>query len=174
MKHDIVLAVVGATLGKVAVVEDIGPFQIQRSVAILRPRSEVLLHDFLAAFLRSPKLQQYLWQSVAFSAQPGIYLGFVANIPAPVPASIAEQAAICDGLQHMLAPVDGAISRLEREIQLLREYRTRLVSDVVTGKLDVREVAARLPADEMDPVDEPASDADADGLDDDEVTELDA
>jgi type I restriction enzyme S subunit len=33
----------------------------------------------------------------------------------------------------------------EREIELLREYRTRLVADVVTGKLDVREAAARLP-----------------------------
>ena len=41
--------------------------------------------------------------------------------------------------------VDTAISRLEREIELLREYRTRLVADVVTGKLDVREAAARLP-----------------------------
>ena len=40
---------------------------------------------------------------------------------------------------------DTAISRLEREIELLREYRTRLVADVVTGKLDVREAAARLP-----------------------------
>ena len=38
-----------------------------------------------------------------------------------------------------------AITRLEREIELLREYRTRLVADVVTGKLDVREAAARLP-----------------------------
>ena len=40
---------------------------------------------------------------------------------------------------------DTTISRLEREIELLREYRTRLVADVVTGKLDVREAAARLP-----------------------------
>jgi len=34
--------------------------------------------------------------------------------------------------------------RLEREIELLREYRTRLVADVVTGKLDVSEAAGRL------------------------------
>jgi hypothetical protein len=32
-----------------------------------------------------------------------------------------------------------------REVSLLREYRTRLIADVVTGKLDVREAAARLP-----------------------------
>jgi type I restriction enzyme S subunit len=40
-----------------------------------------------------------------------------------------------------------AISRLEGEITLLREYRTRLIADVVTGKLDVRQAAAGLPED---------------------------
>ena len=143
--NDVLMAIVGATLGKVALVEDIGPFQIQRSVSILRPRPELMLHAFLATFLRSPRLQQHLWQSVAFSAQPGIYLGFVANIPVPVPPTITEQISICDGLQKEVSPVDAAISRLEREIELLREYRTRVVADVVTGKLDVRDAAARLP-----------------------------
>jgi len=49
-----------------------------------------------------------------------------------------------------------AISRLEREIELLHEYRTRLIADVVTGKLDVREAAARLPdeVEEPEPLDE--------------------
>ena len=56
-----------------------------------------------------------------------------------------EQRAIVESIGAKCAPVDTAISRLEREIDLLREYRTRLVADVVTGKLDVREAAARLP-----------------------------
>ena len=45
---------------------------------------------------------------------------------------------------------------MHRKIDLLREYRTRLIADVVTGKLDVREAAAALP--EVDPfaVDEEA------------------
>jgi type I restriction enzyme S subunit len=37
------------------------------------------------------------------------------------------------------------MSRFYTKLELLREYRTRLVADVVTGKLDVREVAVRLP-----------------------------
>ncbi len=61
-------------------------------------------------------------------------------------------------LKHELAALNTAISRLEREIELLREYRTRLVADVVTGKLDVREAAARLP-DEA-PLDTAEDDAD--------------
>ena len=49
---------------------------------------------------------------------------------------------------------NAAIQRIEREIELLREYRTRLIADVVTGKLDVREAAARLPEVESAPADE--------------------
>jgi len=44
-----------------------------------------------------------------------------------------------------------AIAVALREIQLLHEYRTRLIADVVTGKLDVREAAARLPDEAEDP-----------------------
>jgi len=56
-----------------------------------------------------------------------------------------EQVAIVEFVARETSGVSVAISRLEREIELLREYRTRLVADVVTGKLDVRDAAARLP-----------------------------
>ena len=51
---------------------------------------------------------------------------------------------------------DSAIDRARRQIELLREYSTRLIADVVTGKLDVREAAARLPdeVEEPEPLDE--------------------
>lgn len=71
---------------------------------------------------------------------------------------ISEQESIAAELDRVLSGSNGAISRLEREISLLREYRTRLVADVVTGKLDVREVGARLP-DEA-PIDAAEDDAD--------------
>jgi type I restriction enzyme S subunit len=64
-----------------------------------------------------------------------------------------------------------AINRARCEIDLLREYRTCLIADVVTGKLDVREAAARLPEEieEPEPLDESdvANDAEeaADDLD---------
>jgi type I restriction enzyme, S subunit len=58
---------------------------------------------------------------------------------------VEEQEEIETYLEGEVPKVRAVISRLEREIELLREYRTRLVADVVTGKLDVREAAARLP-----------------------------
>ncbi len=73
-----------------------------------------------------------------------------------------EQSSILAGLAHESTIVNTAVSRLEREIELLLEFRTRLVADVVTGKFDVREAAARLPEegplepveDEIDPGDD--------------------
>ena len=52
--------------------------------------------------------------------------------------------------------IDQRISGALRQIELLQEYRTRLIADVVTGKLDVREAAALLPdeSEDEDPIDE--------------------
>ena len=49
------------------------------------------------------------------------------------------------------ANIDSAIARAHRQIELLQEYHTRLIADVVTGKLDVREAAARLPGEARRP-----------------------
>jgi type I restriction enzyme S subunit len=65
---------------------------------------------------------------------------------------------IADGAERQ----NGAIARLEGEIALLHEYQTRLVLDVVTGKLDVREAAANLP----DEAEEPEPPAEEDFLSD--------
>ena len=84
---------------------------------------------------------------------------FLANTEIPLPP-LPEQSAIVDYLDRTTADIDTTITRAEREIELLNEYRTRLIADVVTGKLDVREAAAALP--EVDPL---AEDDDADDLD---------
>lgn len=78
-----------------------------------------------------------------------------------------EQVEIVQRIQRDSEPINVAVARLEREIDLLREYRTRLMADVVTGKLDVREAAARLPdVARDDSVLEPDDEADDTELDD--------
>jgi type I restriction enzyme S subunit len=61
-----------------------------------------------------------------------------------------EQSAIIDKVRSETKHFNQAITRAEREIALMREYRTRLVADVVTGQLDVREAAAKLPEETRD------------------------
>ncbi len=48
-------------------------------------------------------------------------------------------------ITHFIWDIADAIARTEREIALMQEYRTRLTADLVTGKLDVRDAAAKLP-----------------------------
>ena len=62
----------------------------------------------------------------------------------PLPP-LGEQEQIAKYIETETTPFDTAIARTEREIALMQEYRTRLTADLVTGKLDVREAAAKLP-----------------------------
>jgi len=65
-----------------------------------------------------------------------------------------EQQEIVDYIDEGSANLDAGIVAARRQTHLLVEYRTRLIADVVTGKLDVGEVAARLPEEdeELEPL----------------------
>ncbi len=56
-----------------------------------------------------------------------------------------EQSSIVEHVERSLLAITQQISIIERQISLMQEYRTRLISDVVTGKVDVRELAKDLP-----------------------------
>jgi type I restriction enzyme S subunit len=79
------------------------------------------------------------------------------DIRLPVPP-FEEQKEIMAAITVETAALTTAIARTEREIALMQEYRTRLTADLVTGKLDVREAAAQLPAQPALTSDEPAPD----------------
>ena len=110
---------------------------------------EVLRGDsvrFLLERLKAPDLvAQFALESKGIgSGFNRLYTDRFGQIPMPLPPA-EEQAAIVRSVDYDSEKLQRVISRLEREISLLREYRTRLVADVVTGKLDVRAAAAALP-----------------------------
>lgn len=63
----------------------------------------------------------------------------------------AEQVRIVERVVDECTAISSAIVLAQHETALFREYRTRLISDVVTGKIDVREAAAQLPDEVEDP-----------------------
>ena len=75
-----------------------------------------------------------------------IYISQLKNLYIGLPP-LAEQAAIVEYLDKATADIDVAITRARKQIELLQEYQTRLIADVVTGKLDVRDAVAQLPED---------------------------
>ena len=95
--------------------------------------------DWFGAILTAMNLNQY---SIA-AAQPGLAVERVLNLHLPVPPG-QEQKQIANHIEVATANIDSAIARARRQIKLLQEYRTRLIADVVTGKLDVRDAAEDL------------------------------
>jgi type I restriction enzyme S subunit len=127
--------------------------------------------------VRSPIFREHVKSQVVGATVRGINIRDLKRIEVVVPPA-TEQARIVDYIGDALKSVIAASDRAQREIVLLREYGTRLIADVVTGKLDVREAAARLPdeAGESELLHEieveiDAKDADADADDTDGVSE---
>jgi type I restriction enzyme S subunit len=93
-----------------------------------------------------------------------LYTGLRKTIPkarllgakTPIPPK-SERKAIIAHVRERTSYLDKVIARTENEIGLMQEYRTRLTADIVTGKLDVRAAAAKLP-DEVAPAEESAAD----------------
>ena len=109
---------------------------------------------YFANLLQTMNLNQYSESA----AQPGLAVEQIVNLYVPMPPKEEQEEIVCH-LEQEFGNLNTATDRARRQIDLLREYRERLINDVVTGKLDVRE--ARL---DMAP--------DADALEDMERTPL--
>ena len=107
---DVLLTIVG-TIGRTAVVpNDCEKFMLQRSVCVMKPK-ECVNPEFLALILNSPSLFEWIMDHASGTAQKGIYLKTVKQIPIPLP-SIEEQRRIVAKLNELL----GSISQLEQTI----------------------------------------------------------
>jgi type I restriction enzyme S subunit len=94
---------------------------------------------YLKYFLLSYDFVMLVNASTCGAKMPRANWTFVGNCQVPFPP-LDEQLAIVTYLNEQCGTIDSTIAAINRQIALLTEYRTRLISDVVTGKLDVRGV----------------------------------
>lgn len=110
-------------------------------LALIRPVSGEVEGEFLfRAFSSDPVADQFRIAATGVT-RFGLAQGAVKGAFFPLPP-LQEQQAIIAHINEKCAEISQAISRAEREIELMREYRTRLISDVVTGQVDVRGIEA--------------------------------
>jgi type I restriction enzyme S subunit len=123
---------------------ELDPCLHQNHIFAVRPNQSLLAPHFLSALMGTLYARAYFQstakQTTNLASTNKSKIGrFKVLLP-----KLEDQIVILAALDAETRPLNTAISRLEREIELLRKYRTRLVADVVTGKLDVRTAAARL------------------------------
>lgn len=104
-------------------------------------RKNIFNDNYLDVFLRSsPMKSAYTVNSSGItSSRMRLYPDDFLRLHFIYPP-MSEQIEILTYIEKETALIEEAISRAEREIELIQEYRTRLVSDVITGKVDVRSI----------------------------------
>ena len=141
---DVVVNTMWAWMGALGVAQQSG--LVSPSYAVYRPMKDSSLdRRYTEMMLRSGPLQcGYVMRSTGIRPSrlrlyPDTFLRIRLMVPPP-----QEQSAIVAFVTSETARYDHAASLMTAEANALREYRARLVADVVTGKLDVRRAAADL------------------------------
>ena len=153
---DLVINTMWAWMAALGVAKQAGI--VSPSYAVYRPnRSSGLLGQYADLLLcTAPYKSEYLCRSTGIrSSRLRMYPEEFLRLRLLCPP-LEEQRTIVDVVNKESADTRRAIELAHSELSLLSEYRTRLIADVVTGKLDVREAAARLPneAEEPEPLEE--------------------
>lgn len=102
IKGDIIMGIIGGSIGNVAIYTHDIKVIAQRSIAIMRFLISI---DFSKILLESPLIQNKLMISTSGSAQGGVYLGTLKNLPIPLPP-LAEQKRIVEKLEQLLPLCD--------------------------------------------------------------------
>jgi type I restriction enzyme S subunit len=134
----LIVAMYGATIGKSGILKmEACTNQACCVLAEIVDSSDVGYLQAVVNLARAHLIEQSYGGS-----QPNVNAEIIRGLRVPVPP-LEEQVSIAREIDSRTE--ESAIHRARCEISLLSEYRTRLIADVVTGKLDVREAAARLP-----------------------------
>jgi type I restriction enzyme S subunit len=114
-----------------------------------------VLPAFLAAVLLAPHVQiDQLIPASMRAAQPHLNAEELGAAILAVPDAEAQVRIVAD-IDNETAFASKAIDNAQREMALIQEFRARLIADVVTGKLDVRALAASLPeVNDVGPIDD--------------------
>ncbi len=117
---------------------------------VLRPTAEEIVPQFLEQKLRSRHVIDLVNSSTFGAKMPRADWAFIGNVLIAFPSSLDEQRRILVSIHREALELDDMITRAQRQIDLIREYRTRLIADVVTGKVDMRGLALETPLVDVD------------------------
>ncbi|MDM7917656.1 MAG: restriction endonuclease subunit S [Methanosarcina sp.] len=133
----------------------------------IRCKKSIFDPEYLLQLFSSQGIRDSLSISSIGATMDNLNSGMVSRLRLPLPF-LDEQRRIIELINVENKKSSLAVSAIKREISLLREYRTRLIADVVTGKLDVRDAAASLPEEtnETETFDDSLAE---EGLEDDEI-----
>lgn len=109
--------------------------------AVLTPANQIY-PKFLYYLISNQKVIDTISSLSVGVSYPAINSSDLGLIPVWFPESIEEQKDILNFIEREIGRIRNLIIKTEKEIELLQEYRTALISEAVTGKIDVRNAAS--------------------------------
>lgn len=147
---DVLLNITGASIGRVCYFPDsIGEANVNQHVCIIRCKQKYIIPAYLSAIMSTEVVQAQIRVLQYGASREGLTMSSVKKILIPLP-SLYEQEAILSLIQEETSAIRKIMAGISHGITLLQEYRTRLIADVVTGQIDVRDMAAQLPDEQED------------------------
>jgi type I restriction enzyme S subunit len=135
-KDDIFIVKSGSTTGKSTIVETDEEFNIWSPLCIVRSNKDKILPRFFFNSIQSFYFRRFIELGWSFGTQPNIGMGVIENLKIVLPP-LKEQQPIIDFLNHKIFDIDNLVDLEQKKIDLLKEYRQSLISEVVTGKIKV-------------------------------------
>lgn len=127
------------TIGKVAVIENLDkPACLNSGVFVVRPLSNKYISRFLYYIIESIVFKEFVQFTSFGTTINHLYQNVFVTFKFPLP-KISEQEKIIEFIVKELAERNELISKYQKQIDLMQEYKTSLISKAVTGKIDIRE-----------------------------------
>lgn len=138
-KDDIFMVKSGATTGNIAIVDFDTEFSVWSPLALIRANQNKYVQKYVFYSMLSDFFVKQVANSWSFGTQQNIGMGVIENLIIFAPSK-EEQKQIVDFLDFEIPRIDAIIKKSVTSIERLKEYRTALISNCVTGKIDVRSV----------------------------------
>lgn len=137
-RGDVLVTRVGAGIGEACIIDTDLEFSVYVSLTHIRPNKEIL-SEYIVYFFNTEYCYQLNHEgTVVGGGQGNLNVKNVERYRIPLPP-IDEQREIVEYLNNYRSETDELISKYQKQIELMQEYRTAIISQAVTGKIDVRE-----------------------------------
>jgi len=135
-ENDIIMSMIGSNIGNKVLVNTTEKFSIKNVCLFKTSNSKNLIPKYFVYLLESRYLKIQVDHSQKGGGQPFLSLDELRNLVFPFPPH-KQQQKIVKYLDEQTQKIDSNIEKETQRTELLKEYRQSLISEVVTGKIDV-------------------------------------
>ena len=134
---DLLLNITGGSIGRCCICESPEEMNVNQHVSIIRTKDRLSNH-FLYYLICSNAGQEQIVRNQTGANREGLTANNIKEFIFGIPIN-QEQQEIVEYLDNKTQQIDSQVEKETKRIELLKEYRNALISEVVTGKIDVRE-----------------------------------